>query len=59
MTIEIRQMLIKSVVGDEPLPSDEVRETSLSPEVLQRLRAEILAECQALVALRLRDQAER
>jgi hypothetical protein len=58
MTIEVRQMVIKSTVGDDhgtPQPQPGLEP---SPQ-LERLREEILAECQALFELRLRDLAER
>ncbi len=58
MTIEVRQLVIKSTVGDDhrtpqPRPAED------PPPQLERLREEILAECQALFELRLRDLAER
>lgn len=56
MTIEVRQMVIKSSVGDEehPHPFDSPRAADL-----ERLREELLAECQALLEMKLRDMSER
>ena len=56
MTIEVRQMVIKSSVGDEnaPVPADAHR----APD-LRQFREELLAECEALLETRLRDMAER
>ena len=56
MTIEVRQMVIKSSVGDEhgPAPADAAQ----APD-LRQFRDELLAECEALLETKLRDMAER
>jgi hypothetical protein len=56
MTIEVRQMVIKSSVGDSANPA-----ASEGPRAdeLDRLREELLAECEALLAMKLRDMSER
>ena len=56
MTIEVRQMVIKSSVGDEhaPAPADAPRVPDL-----RQFREELLAECEALLETKLRDMAER
>jgi hypothetical protein len=56
MTIEVRQMVIRSSVGDErePRPADAPRASEL-----EQLREELLAEMQALVEMKLRDMSER
>lgn len=53
MTIEVRQMLIRSRVGEAP-PADE-----LDPQALERLREALLAEMKAWLAERLREREER
>lgn len=58
MTIEVRQMVIKSTVGDDH-GTAQPRGSEAPPPELERLREEILAECQALLELRLRDLGER
>jgi hypothetical protein len=58
MTIEVRQMVIKSTVGDDHGTPQPRSGEAPSPEI-ERLREEILAECQALFEMRLRDLAER
>ena len=47
MTIEVRQLLIRAQVGQRPAPS--VPAEGLSPQALERLRAEILQACRALL----------
>jgi hypothetical protein len=64
MTIEVRQMVIKSTVGDDHgSPERESgRESGREGDAqvdMQRLREEILAEIHQVVALKLRDMAER
>jgi hypothetical protein len=56
MTIEVRQMVIKSSVGDEhgPAPAD----AAPAPD-LRQFREELLAECEALLEMKLRDMDER
>lgn len=58
MTIEVRQMVIRSTVGVERT-RPEPRRTELGPEELARLKEEILAECRRWMAERLREREER
>ncbi|MBC7562515.1 MAG: hypothetical protein H7305_06315 [Gemmatimonadaceae bacterium] len=58
MTIEVRHMVIKSSVGDDHAGSSKRGDEGPPPE-LERLREEILAECQELMNMRLRDMTER
>ena len=57
MTIEVRQMLITSKVTGEssaPPASPEASQASLA-----QLRAEVLAECKALIEEKLQRERER
>jgi hypothetical protein len=47
MTIEVRQMLIRSVVDDRPADARPQLPVAagLQPQELQRLRTQLLAEC--------------
>lgn len=55
MTIEVRQMVIKSSVGP-----DEVREPpALDPQALAELKQDILNECRAWLQEQLQQQRER
>lgn len=57
MTIEVRQMVIKSSVGpDAALPQDQA---ALDPEALAELKQEILSECRAWLLEQLQQQRER
>lgn len=47
MTIEVRQMLIRTVVVDAPEPAPDPRQLAAA---LERLRVQLLAECKALLA---------
>lgn len=63
MTIEVRQMLIRSVVDEEvPHPAGldgtAGARASAGPE-LERLRSQLLAECKAWLAEQLRAREER
>lgn len=58
MTIEVRQMVIRSTVGLERTRA-EPRRTELGPEELARLKEEILAECRRWMVERLREREER
>ena len=63
MTIEVRQMLIRSVVDEEvPHPvgiaASGRGSVPAGPE-LERLRAQLLAECKAWLAEQLRARDER
>jgi hypothetical protein len=56
MTIEIRQLVIKSQVNPAPQQNLE----SVAPaQQREQLKEEILAECKAWLAQRLLDQRER
>lgn len=63
MTIEIRQMLIKSSVEDDdrPLPSHGggSAEGSADQPDLEQARLEMLAECKAWLFEKLQNQRER
>jgi hypothetical protein len=56
MTIEVRQMVIRSSVGGE---APVQRAEDGSPDRLERLREEVLAECKAWLEDRLRRERER
>ena len=56
MTIEIRQMVIKSTVSGGPAPAQFDAAPGAS---LDRLREEILAECKAWMAEKLHQARER
>ena len=63
MTIEVRQMLIRSVV-DEQVPhlagvNAAGRGGAPAGPELERLRAQLLAECKAWLAEQLRSREER
>ena len=63
MTIEVRQMLIRSVVGEQVPHLAGVNAAGrggapAGPE-LERLRAQLLAECKAWLAEQLRAREER
>lgn len=48
MTIEVRQMLIRSVVDDRPAEARPTPATAgLQPHEVQRLRLQLLAECRS------------
>jgi hypothetical protein len=56
MTIEIRQMLIRSQVTSPPARPPQA---GLSDKDAERLRRELLAECKAWLAQKLQEQRER
>ena len=58
VTVEVRQIVIRSVVGEAPRADAEPR-AALSAQDIERLRAQLLAECRALVAEQLRQRSER
>ncbi len=59
MTIEVRQMLIKSCVGqDEPSPG-QAQSGEPAREDMEQLKEEVLAECRAWLRERLNDMRER
>lgn len=56
MTLEVRQLLIKSQLAGEPAaPARE----AVAPEQVAQLKEEILAECKAWVADKLQELNER
>jgi hypothetical protein len=58
MTIEVRQLLINSTVGEEP--AEERRaERGPSAEELERLKEDLLSECKTWFMEKLRDSRER
>jgi hypothetical protein len=57
MTIEVRQMLIRSVITESPEPAPAHRPVA-APE-LERAREQILKECKAWLAEQLRGLNER
>jgi len=56
MPIEVRQLLIKSTV-DAPAQDQSPQEAS--PETLERLKDEIIAECKAWFEEKLQQMRER
>lgn len=61
MTIEVRQMLIRSVVGEDSPGPVGATGPGIAPTgtELERLRAQLLAECKAWLAEQLRAREER
>jgi hypothetical protein len=59
MTIEVRQMLIKSTVSGSATPSGEDRGPPPPGPWLEQLREDLMAECKALVEDRLQRARER
>jgi hypothetical protein len=60
MTVEIRQLLIKSSIGDEQKPHAQGKEKEGSPtEDLARLKEDLLADCKAWLTEKLEDARER
>jgi hypothetical protein len=57
MTIEIRQMLIRSQVSS-PQPQ-RPPQAGLTDKDAERLRRELLAECKAWLAQKLQEERER
>jgi len=58
MTIEVRQVLIRSQVGVRPVPGG-TSPTTTSPRELERAKAQILAECKAWLRDQLHAARER
>ena len=56
MTIEVRQMLIRTRVGDE---AEDRRDAPLDERQLQQLRESLLDECRRLIEQRSREVQER
>jgi hypothetical protein len=63
MTIEVRQLLIRAVVGEDAPPHahgpSHAAVGPLRSHELERLRAQLLAECRAMLAEQLRQREER
>jgi hypothetical protein len=59
MTIEVRQMVIRSTVGAEDAGAPQHPQGAKDHPELEQLRQEIVAECRALFEQRLRDLQER
>ena len=59
MTIEVRQMVIRSTVGAEDAGAPQIQPGQADRPELEQLREEIVAECRALFEQRLRDLQER
>jgi hypothetical protein len=58
MTIEVRQLLIKSQVNAPPAPQ-RPQAGALSRQEAENLKRELLAECKAWLAEKLHEQRER
>lgn len=56
MTIEVRQILIRSTVGEEPAAG---LSSAPPPEWVERMRQELLAQCRSLIEQQLRRDLER
>jgi flavin reductase (DIM6/NTAB) family NADH-FMN oxidoreductase RutF len=59
MPIEVRQLSIRASVGEPGSGASSSEETLTTPEQLQELRAELLAECKAWLEERLQQMRER
>lgn len=59
MTIEVRQMLIKSCVGQDESSSGQAQPGEPAREDLEQLKEEILAECRAWFRQSLNEMRER
>jgi hypothetical protein len=59
MTIEVRQMLIKSTVNGPSAPAQDHRAPPPPGPWLEQLREDLMAECRALVEDRLQRARER
>lgn len=57
MTIEVRQLLIKSQVS--PPPAQRPQAVPLGDREAERLKREVLAACMAWLAEKLQEQRER
>ena len=58
MTIEVRQMLIKSTIGGE-MDTERESENGLSAEDLERLREDLFDQCKTWLMEKLRESRER
>lgn len=56
MSIEVRQLLIRTQVNPAPAPPPRA---ALPARELQRLREQVLVDCKTWLAERLRTQGER
>jgi len=61
MTVEVRQLLIKSSIGDERKPDAEAAEKEGPPpaEDLAQLKQDLLADCKSWLMEKLEDARER
>lgn len=57
MTIEVRQMLIRSLITESPEPEPALQRAASAE--LERTREQILKECKAWLAEQLREKNER
>ncbi|MDZ7589264.1 MAG: DUF5908 family protein [Rubrivivax sp.] len=57
MTIEVRQMLIRSLITESPDPAPALPRAASAE--LERLREQVLKECKAWLAEQLRGKNER
>lgn len=58
MTVEIRQMLIRSLITEEG-QAEPVRDAQTRAKELQQMREQVLAECKAWLTEQLRASNER
>lgn len=56
MTIEVRQLLIRSQVDTAPPPRPQ---TEWNEEARERVKEEVLAECRSWLAQQLQDNRDR
>jgi hypothetical protein len=61
MTVEVRQLVIKSSIGDERKPSPEEKDKEGPPpaEDLAELKEDLLADCKSWLMEKLADARER
>ena len=61
MAVEVRQLIIKSSIGDERKPGAEVMDKEEPPpaENLAQLKEDLLADCKSWLMEKLEDARER
>jgi hypothetical protein len=61
MAVEVRQLVIKSSIGDERKPGAEVKDKEGPPpaEDLAQLKQDLLADCKSWLMEKLEDARER
>jgi hypothetical protein len=61
MTVEVRQLVIKSTIGDERKPDAQGKEKErpLTEDLLARLKEDLLADCKAWLTEKLDGARER